>query len=227
MKLGVIIFPDFDCGRALLDVFNRVLKVSAIPIWHMESKLSGFDAVFVSGGTLWLDSIRGTQEISPIVESLFEFSERKKYIFGMGEGFRLLCKMKLLPGTFAINKDNRFISRNVYVRVDNSKSALTALIDKSNCLKLPLSCAYGRYQATENELISIRQNEQILFRYCNDQAKIFEKINYTGSVDNIASLSNENFTVFGLLPSPERASEEILGNSDGRYIFESILAWIK
>jgi phosphoribosylformylglycinamidine synthase len=227
MKFGVITFPDFDCGKTLLDVFNNALSVPAFPIWHKETKITGFDAVFLSGGSLWLEYIKETKLQSPVIEAIFNYTEKGNYLFGFGEGFRLLCMMKLLPGKFEINKNKKFISKNVFLRSDNSKSALTALVNSTNCIKLPLSCLKGNYKASEDELISMRQNKQILFRYCDESCNITEKINHTGSIDNIAAVSNKTFNIFGIMPGPEKAVLEISGNSDGRYVFESILATIR
>ena len=227
MVLGVLEFPDYDCGKIMLDVLSRVLKLETKAIWHDSGTIKGIDALFISGGTQWLSYLKELNEPSPIIESIFEFAEKGNYIFGTGDGFNLLCDLKLLPGTFAINKDSRLLSRNIYLKVDNSNTALTSLVDKTGRLKLPISTQNGCYKATENELMIMHQNKQIVFRFCDENAKVSEKVNYTGSVDNIASICNQQGNIFGILPNPERAVDERLGNTDGRYIFESILAWIK
>jgi len=227
MKVGVIKFWDYDCGSALLCALQNIFSISAIPVGHKERTLKPFDLVFLSGGSLWLNYAKEKKEATPIIEALFEYAEKNKMIIGTGEGFRLLCMMKLLPGSFSVNKSGMFISRNVYVKVDNSQSALTTLVEKSSCLKLPLSTGNGRYMATENELMAMHQNKQILFRYCDEKAKVSEKINYTGSIDNIAAVCNKNENIFGILPKPELAVDVLLGNNDGRLIFDSILATIR
>jgi phosphoribosylformylglycinamidine synthase subunit PurQ / glutaminase len=227
MVLGVLEFPDIDCGKITFDVLSRILKLETKAIWHNSSSINGIDALFISGGTQWLSFLKELNETSPIIEAILEYAEKGKFIFGTGNGFNLLCDLKLLPGTFATNKDSKLLSRSVYLKVGNSNTALTSLVDKTGRLKLPLSVQNGCYKASENELMQMHQNKQIVFRYCDESAKVSEKVNYTGSVDNIASICNQQGTIFGILPSPERAVEERLGNTDGRYIFESILAWIK
>jgi phosphoribosylformylglycinamidine synthase len=227
MKVGVIKFLDYDCGSALLYALKNVFSISAIPVGHKESTLKPFDLIFLSGGALWLNYAKENKEVTPVVEALFEYAEKNRMIIGTGEGFRLLCMMKLLPGTFSVNKSGMFISRNIYVKVDNSQSALATLVEKSRRLKLPLSTGNGRYIATENELMTMHQNKQILFRYCDEKTKVSEKINYTGSIDNIAAVCNKNENIFGILPKPELAVDGQLGNIDGRLIFDSVLATIR
>lgn len=226
MKIGVIVFPDFDCGRAQLFALNNILGINAQAIWHEEKEIKKFDAIFLSCGTTWLEAMKESQETSPIIEEIFEFAERGGFIFASGEGFNLLCKLKLLPGWFETNKTNRFISRNIYIRADNIDSALTTLVEKNKQLKIPLSCINGKYRASEHDLIRMRQSNQIIFRFCDDDAKITDKINYTGSIDNIAAISNNLGNIYGMTPRPEFATDESIGNTDGRFIFESILAWI-
>jgi phosphoribosylformylglycinamidine synthase subunit PurQ / glutaminase len=229
VKFGVVVFPDFESGKTLIEVLNHVIKVPTTGIWHKNALDMDFDALFISGGTQWLSYVDedNIEKKSPVISRIREYAANGGYIFGSGEGFRLLCNLKLLDGNFELNKTNQFIHKNVYIRVDNAQSAITSLVNKNSCLKLPIATQYGKYVANESELSAMRQNNQILFRFCDDSCKISEKNNFTGSVDNIAAICNTTANIFGILPYPERACEDIMGNTDGRYIFESILAWIK
>lgn len=226
MRFGVIQFPDSDCGQSLIDAL-AVIQVEAVNIWHEESAIKNVDAILVSGGIQWLEYIKNKRETSAIIEALIEYAYCGGYVIGTGEGFRLLTHIKLLQGSFETNKSGRYFCKNIFIRVDNSDSALTTLVDKNSALKLPLATSNGRYIASENDLMMMRQKKQIIFRYCDEKARISEKVNYTGSVDNIAAISNEKANVFGISPRIELALDEKLGNSDGRYIFESLIAWIK
>ena len=218
MKIGILSFPDYDCGENLYKVFNSVLNIQAEQIRHTVNNLKGYDTIFVNGGTLWLSYTKEYGHVSPLIEALFDFSEKGRFIFGFGEGFRLLTKMKLLPGEFKANKEQRNISKNIFIRVDNSNSALTTLVDKTSCIKLPLTCADGCYHASEQELMQMRQNEQILFRYCDENAEISKKNNATGSIDSIAAVCDINKRVFGMQPNPEYAVDENMGNIQGMLI---------
>jgi phosphoribosylformylglycinamidine synthase len=228
MKLGVIAFPDYDCGRVLTDVFSRLFKVPVVTIWHKNHLLPKVNAIFLSGGTMWLEMIgkKNIASFSPIVNELKKFATEGGYIFGTGEGFRFLCQIGLLPGKFEPNKNGKFIHKNVYIRIDNT-CQITKQVDKSVCLKLPVSVKNGQYIAEEFEISTMRQNQQILFRYCDESCKISEKINYTGSIDNIAAICNKTVNVFGILPYPERACDARLGNLNGKFIIDSIFASIK
>ena len=113
MKIGVIVFPDYDCGRALLNALNNIFSLCAIPVGHKETKLKQFDLILLSGGSLWLNYAKEKKEDTPIIEALFDFAEKNKMIIGTGEGFRLLSMMKMLPGSISVNKSGMFISRNV------------------------------------------------------------------------------------------------------------------
>ena len=227
MSFGVIQFPDFDKSEAVYYALNDVLKTDVEKVWYEDLSQFPYEALFVSSGTHWLKYLKIHQIEAHFLEALFNFAEKGGYIFGIGEGFRLLCELQLLPGRFQINKKEHFLSRSIFLKVDNSDAAFTALVDKTGCLKIPLSCYEGRYMANEAELMNMRQNKQILFRYCDDKAHVSEKINYTGSTDNIAAIRNNKGNVYGILPSIELAVDDFTGNSDGRYIFESILAWIR
>jgi phosphoribosylformylglycinamidine synthase I len=229
MTLGVIAFPDFDCGKSMFEALKKTLKVPVKEISHDEKAIEGVQAIFITGGTQWIDYIgnENAEKASPIILAIKQFAMSGGYIFGTGEGFRFLCLNKLLPGSFALNKNGLFIHKNVHIKVDNAQTALTTLVDKTGCLKLPLATLYGKYTASDVELTNMRQNGQILYRFCDDSSRVSDKINFTGSVDNVAAICNDNKNIFGILPSPELACDDRLGNTDGRYIFESIIAWTR
>jgi phosphoribosylformylglycinamidine synthase subunit PurQ / glutaminase len=224
MYSGVIAFPDFDCGRELLIALSFVSSNEMTPILPSENNLSRFKIVFISGGSNWLDYIKYKKIDSSIIEAIFDYAEKGGILIGTGEGFNLLCKLKLLPGFFSINKTGRFISKNVFLKINNTNTALTCRVDKEAVLKIPLSCSYGNYQASDSELIKMRQNSQIVFHYCDEYAKVTEKINYTGSIDNIAAISNVKGNIFGIYPRPELAVKNSLGNNCGLSIFKSVFS---
>lgn len=225
MNIGVIVFPDFDCGRTLLNSIELVANQHITPILPNSKNTLKFDTIFISGGTNWLDYIKGNEPFQPIIEAIFAYVEKGGILIGTGVGFDLLCRLKLLPGYFEKNISENFISKNVFLKVNNSNSILTCQVEKKSILKIPLSSLYGRYYASDNELIAMRQNNQIIYHYCDDEGKVSTKINYTGSIDNIASICNSKGNVFGIYPRPELASNKILGNCDGLSILKSVFSW--
>jgi len=161
---------------------------------------------------------------SPIMKSVVEFANNGGYVFGICNGFQILCESGLLPGALLRNTSQKFICKNVYLRAATQNSPLTSQIDLAQALKIPIAHAEGRYYTDAETLKNLQDNDQILFRYCNEKGEATSQANPNGSLDNIAGICNETRNVFGMMPHPERASEMLLGNMDGRVLFESLLA---
>jgi phosphoribosylformylglycinamidine synthase len=157
---------------------------------------------------------------------MIEYAERGKILIGIGNGFRVLCETGLVPGSLRMNKTQRFVCRNTFIKPDNNNSALTSKLSNDTAYLIPIATGYGRYAAKEETLVHMRHREQILFRYCDETARISEGINVTGAVDNIAGVCNERKNVFGMIPQPERAVIPQGGNSDGKAIFDSLMEYI-
>jgi phosphoribosylformylglycinamidine synthase len=225
MSIGVIVFPDFDSGKGLIQSLRMISSYEIRTVETDCNNLSEYRMIFLSGGARWLELLKQKHLSSPIFEALFNYAENNGIIVGTGEGFNLLCHLKLLPGSFEQNKSGCFVSRNVFLKANNSHSAFTNQIFKSKPLKIPLSGLYGKYVASEKELTYMRQNNQIAFHYCDENSKVSDKINHTGSVDNIAAIISETGKILGISPNPEFAVNPLLGNDDGILIFTSIFRW--
>jgi len=154
------------------------------------------------------------------------FARKGGFVFGVCNGFQILCEAGLLPGTLLHNDHQKFSCKNIYIKPDNDNTSITSLLDKNSAYKIPIAHGEGRYYADNDTLKSMRLNDQILFRYCDENGVISEEANPNGSIENIAGVCNENKNVFGMMPHPERAADIELGNVDGRAIFESILSII-
>ena len=207
MTFGILIFPGAHGDKELIRVLEGVYGKKVRAIWNRETNLSGIDALLIPGGFPCKGSSSSNKciEESAVIDPMIEYAERGKILIGIGNGFRVLCETGLVPGSLRMNKNQRFICRNTFIKPDNNESALTSRLSNNEAYLIPIATGYGRYAAKEETLVHMRHREQILFRYCDETARISEGINVTGAVDNIAGVCNERKNVFGLIPQQERA----------------------
>jgi phosphoribosylformylglycinamidine synthase len=230
MKFGVVVFPGSNCDKDLMHVLENVLQQQVVPLWHKEKSLSGFDlkdCIMLPGGFSYGDYLRAgaIARFSPIMPSVVEFASKGGYVWGICNGFQILCETGLLPGALLRNINQQFICRNTYITPINNDSPITSKLMAGSAYKIPVAHAEGRYYADENTKNQLQSNNQILFQYCDEFGNMNETGNCNGSILNIAGICNENRNVFGMMPHPERASEEMLGNTDGRLLFESFISF--
>jgi phosphoribosylformylglycinamidine synthase len=225
MTFGILIFPGAHGDKELVRVLQGVYGKKVRLIWNRETDLGGIDVLFIPGGFPCKGSSNSNKciEESAVIEPMIEYAESGKILIGIGNGFRVLCETGLVPGSLRMNKNQRFVCRNTYIKPDNHDTALTSKLSNDDAYLIPIATGYGRYVAKEETLVQMRHREQILFRYCDASARISEGINVTGAVDNIAGVCNERRNVFGLIPQPERAVFAHGGNSDGKAIFDSLM----
>jgi phosphoribosylformylglycinamidine synthase len=229
MKFGVVIFPGSNCDHDMIYVLRDIMEQNVTELWHKDNSIRGVDAVILPGGFSYGDYLRSgaIARYSPVMDHVIEFAEKGGFVFGVCNGFQILCEAGLLPGTLIRNSHQKFVCRNVFIKPDNDCTVLTSLLDKNRAYKIPIAHAEGRYFADEETLKDMRQNCQILFRYCDEKGVISEDINPNGTLENIAGVCNRKQNVYGMMPHPERAADDELGNTDGRAIFESILAMLR
>jgi len=225
MKFGVVVFPGSNCDHDVYYVLKEILNQDIEYIWHKQTKLGKVDAIIIPGGFSYGDYLRAgaIARFSPIMKEIINFAEKGKFVFGICNGFQILCEARLLPGALLKNKNQNFICKNVYIKTENNNTILTRYIPKSKALKIPIAHAEGNYYADSQTLKEMRLNGQILFHYCDENGIITNEANPNGSIDNIAGICNKNKNVFGMMPHPERAADDELSNTDGRIIFESII----
>jgi len=229
MKFGVVIFPGSNCDHDMIYVLREIMEQEVFELWHKDKDLQGVEVVVLPGGFSYGDYLRSgaIARYSPIMESIIEFANRGGYVFGVCNGFQILCEAGLLPGALLHNVGQKFIAKNIYIIPDNNSCAVNSILDRTKPLKIPIAHGEGRFYAPEKDLIDMRHNDQIMFRYCNDQGIVTEEANPNGSVENIAGVCNTTRNVFGMMPHPERAADDELGNTDGRVIFESIIRMLQ
>ncbi len=228
MKFGVIVFPGSNCDDDMVHVLGDVMGQEVRKIWHKDKNLPDVDCVVLPGGFSYGDYVRAgaIAQFSPVMRAVKSFASAGGYVFGVCNGFQILCESHLLPGVLLRNANQQFICKNVWLKPVTNNSPITADLDLNKVLKIPIAHAEGRYFADEKTLDALERNDQVLFRYCTSEGKITDEANPNGAARNIAGICNERRNVFGMMPHPERASETVLGNEDGRGLFESLVAGV-
>jgi phosphoribosylformylglycinamidine synthase len=226
MKFGVVVFPGSNCDQDMVDVLQQLQKQEVVKLWHKDNDLQGCDFIILPGGFSFGDYLRSgaIAKFSPIMEKVIDFANHGGYVFGVCNGFQILCESGLLPGALLHNSNQKFSCKNVYIKSQTSNSKITKMLKKNTMLKIPIAHGEGRYYADSNTLKMLNENEQILFRYCDEFGQINSLSNPNGSIENIAGICNKNRNVFGMMPHPERAVDISLKNTDGKIIFDSILS---
>jgi phosphoribosylformylglycinamidine synthase I len=218
MKFGVVVFPGSNCDRDMQDSLQDDLKQEVIMLWHKDKNLSMFstdDCLVLPGGFSYGDYLRcgAIARFSPMMQSVIEFANRGGRVLGVCNGFQILCESHLLPGVLLRNANQQFVCKNVYVKGMGSDKALM----------LPIAHGEGRYFADKKILDELETNDQVIYRYCDQQGDINEAANPNGATRNIAGICNNKRNVFGMMPHPERATSEALSNTDGRMVLKTLL----
>ena len=225
MKFGVVTFPGSNCDQDMIYVLESIMDQEIARLWHKDHDLQGCDFVVLPGGFSYGDYLRSgaIARFSPIMTEVIEFANKGGYVFGVCNGFQILCESGLVEGTLQHNNNQKFVCKNVHLRTETSDSLVTRSIDKGAVLNVPIAHGEGKFFAPSDVLKGIEDNDQVLFRYCDENGQITDDANPNGSINNIAGICNSNRNVFGLMPHPERAADPNLKNEDGKKLFESIL----
>jgi phosphoribosylformylglycinamidine synthase len=194
-------------------------------LWHKNQQLKGADMVILPGGFSYGDYLRSgaIARFSPVMQEVIQFAKKGGYVLGICNGFQILTEAGLIPGALLHNENRKFICRNIYLKPATANSLLTSELDPNKALKIPIAHGEGNYFARPDVIKSIEDQDQVLFRYCDEFGNVTPESNPNGSMNNIAGVCNAERNVFGMMPHPERAADPILGNQDGVAIFESIL----
>ena len=224
MNFAVLQFPASNCDQDALHALKDVLGHSARFVWHKDNSLAGFDAVIIPGGFSYGDYLRtgAIACLSPIMQAVRRFADQGGPVLGICNGFQILCEAGLLPGALIRNRSLHFRCEHVFLKTLQPESPFTNQIPAHKTLRVPIAHGEGCYFAEEETLERLKANGQILWQYCDASGQVLEEANPNGSLLNIAGICNSARNVAGLMPHPERASEPILGSSDGRLIFESL-----
>lgn len=227
MNFAVLQFPASNCDQDAVHVLNNVMGQSARLVWHKEASLGDADAVIVPGGFSYGDYLRtgAIARFSPIMSAVQKFAADGGLVFGICNGFQILCEAGLLPGALIRNRSLQFRCEHVFLKTINHQTPFTDHIPTGQLMRIPIAHGDGCYFADEGTLQQLEANNQVLWRYVNANGEPTDIANPNGSLANIAGICNEQRNVAGLMPHPERASEKILGSDDGRFIFESLIHW--
>ena len=229
MKFGVVVFPGSNCDMDMVYVLETIMGQEVVKLWHKDTDLQGCEFIVLPGGFSYGDYLRSgaIARFSPIMEKVIEFANNGGYVIGICNGFQILCESGLLPGALLHNNSHKFICKNVNLSTQTTNTLLTNKLAQEQNILIPIAHGEGRYHADAETLKMLNDNDQVLFRYCDADGKITDEANPNGALENIAGVCNEGRNVFGMMPHPERAADEELSNTDGRTLFESILAAVE
>jgi phosphoribosylformylglycinamidine synthase len=225
MKFGVVIFPGSNCDQDLIHVVRDVMKQEVVELWHKDHSLKGCDFVLLPGGFSYGDYLRSgaIARLSPIMQEVMEFADKGGFVFGICNGFQILTESKLLPGALLHNTNHQFICKNVNIRCETDETLITSKFRIGEHAVVPIAHGEGNYYCDAETLQSLKDNNQILFRYCDANGNITPESNPNGALENIAGICNKGRNVFGMMPHPERACSPTLENIDGRKLFASLI----
>lgn len=229
MKVGVLIFPGSNCDKDAIWAFQNMFGQEVVELWHKDTDLQGVDLVFLPGGFSYGDYLRSgaIARFSPIMQSVIDFANKGGLVWGVCNGFQILCESGLLPGALLHNDHQKFNCKNVYLTCESNHSRITNKIKPQSVLQIPIAHGEGRFYCDESTLATLKTNDQILFKYCDANGNISEEANPNGSLENIAGICNAGRNVFGMMPHPERVVDADIYNTDGRILFESLLQMVE
>ncbi|MCL4511229.1 MAG: phosphoribosylformylglycinamidine synthase subunit PurQ [Bacteroidetes bacterium] len=224
-KVGVVVFPGSNCDRDAFNAFGSVLNQEVEFLWHKDTNLNGAEIVVLPGGFSYGDYLRSgaIARFSPIMNEVIKFAESGGLVMGICNGFQVLVEAGLLPGALLRNANLKFACKQVYLRVETTKTPFTSGLGQGQILKVPIAHGDGNYYADETTLKSLQDNDRIVFKYSTSDGEITQEANPNGSILNIAGIVNKKRNVLGMMPHPERASEEILGSASGALVLKSVI----
>ena len=216
MKFGVVVFPGSNCDRDIVNALENDLEQQVITLWHKDKDISQFsteDCIVLPGGFSYGDYLRcgAIARFSPMMKSVIDFANNGGKVLGVCNGFQILCESGLLPGVLLRNAGQQFVCKNIFIKDDKNKA-----------LQIPIAHGEGRYHASNDVLQALKENNQVIYKYCDAAGNITDESNPNGATENIAGICNLHRNVFGLMPHPERACSNILNNTDGKQVFNRL-----
>jgi phosphoribosylformylglycinamidine synthase len=225
ITFGVIVFPGANCDHDAYHAAKHVAGQDARFLWHEDESVGDVDVVIVPGGFSYGDYLRSgaIAQFSPIMKDVVRFANDGGLVLGICNGFQILCEAGLLPGTLMRNESLRFTCKDTTLRVETTDTPFTNAMQSGQVVTFPVAHGEGRYYADDEVLDTLEAHDQVVFRYATAEGAVAEDANPNGSVRNIAGITNRDGNVCGLMPHPERCVEALLGNDDGRLVFESLI----
>ena len=225
MKCGVVTFPGSNCNHDMMYALGNILGQEVVELWHKDTDTQNCELIVLPGGFSYGDYLRSgaIARFSPIMDTVINHANKGGLLLGICNGFQILCESGLLPGALLHNNNQKFICKNVYLTPSSKTAGLTKDLTQGKAYKIPIAHGEGRYFADDDTIQSLFDKDQVLFQYCNQDGIINDEVNPNGSVQNIAGVTNAAKNVMGMMPHPERAVDELLGNQDGVALFESLI----
>ena len=225
MKCGVVTFPGSNCNHDMMYALGNILGQEVFELWHKDTDTQNCELIVLPGGFSYGDYLRSgaIARFSPIMDAVINHANKGGLLLGICNGFQILCESGLLPGALLHNNNQKFICKNVYLTPSSKTAGLTKDLTQGKAYKIPIAHGEGRYFADDDTIQSLFDKDQVLFQYCNQDGIINDEVNPNGSVQNIAGVTNTAKNVMGMMPHPERAVDELLGNQDGVALFESLI----
>ncbi len=224
MKFGVVTFPGSNCDYDAYAAVRHVVGEDVEFLWHKSNDLLNSDVIILPGGFTYGDYLRSgaIAKFAPIMESVIKFANSGGRVIGICNGFQVLTESGLLPGALIRNDHLRFSCKYVYLKVTNNQTDYTSVCKNGDVLKIPIAHGEGNYYNFDGDIKTLEDNNQIVFRYCDENGDVNAQSNPNGSINNIAGIMNKEGNVLGMMPHPERAVEQLLGSTDGLRLFESL-----
>ena len=225
MKFGVLVFPGSNCDHDAYNVIEQIAHQPVTMLWHESEDLEGCDAILVPGGFAYGDYLRtgAIAKFSPVMESVSKFANGGGLVLGICNGFQILCESGLLPGALMRNVGLKYVCKPVQVRVEATDTPFTHALHQGEVLTIPIGHMEGNYFCDESTLAELQKHQRIIFRYSGPHGELTMEANPNGSLSNIAGICSPGRNVLGMMPHPERASEPVLGGTDGFKIFQSLV----
>ena len=219
MKFGVVVFPGSNCDRDMIEALQNDLQQEVIQLWHKDKDISTFttnDCIVLPGGFSYGDYLRcgAIARFSPMMQSVIQFANAGGKVLGVCNGFQILCESGLLPGILLRNSQQQFVCKNIFMK--------EAASEGSNALMIPVAHGEGRFFANDKTMEEMEMHRQVIYRYCDEKGSITAAGNPNGALHNIAGICNKERNVFGMMPHPERACSTVLGNVDGKLVFNHL-----
>tara|TARA_Y100001958_G_C21176841_1_gene507459 strand:+ start:403 stop:1095 length:693 start_codon:yes stop_codon:yes gene_type:complete len=224
MRSSVIVFPGSNCDRDIAVALEK-LQFKNQMVWHKETILPKSDLIVIPGGFSYGDYLRSGAIAgkSSIINEVIKSAKSGCLILGICNGFQILTETGLLRGTLLRNKNLRFINKDVYINVINNKTSFSNKYKKDQVLKINIAHNEGNYFTDTKHLEELKNENLIVFKYCDEKGNINENSNPNGSLENIAGILNSKKNILGMMPHPERMIDEIISNKDGINLFTSLL----
>ena len=224
MKSSVIVFPGSNCDRDIAVALEKMQFKNQM-VWHKETKLPKSDLIVLPGGFSYGDYLRSGAIAgkSLIIDEVIKAAKDGCLILGICNGFQILTETGLLKGTLLRNKKLKFINKDIQIKVINNETKFSNKYKKDQILKINIAHNEGNFYTDPNHLSELKKDNLIAFKYCDDKGNINETSNPNGSLDNIAGIFNSKKNILGMMPHPERETDQLLSNTDGINLFKSLL----